>query len=76
MIPQSFDIAYQRLACAAERYDSVHRSPDNLAALADAHWELHLARREMAAERARLEAVGSIYTEDDRSWLDRLGIDA
>ncbi len=76
MIPRSFEVAYQRLAGAAERYNSMHRSPDNLDALADAHWELHLARREMAAERARLEGVGAIYTADDRLWLDGLGIDA
>lgn len=76
MIPRSFDLAYQRLAGAAARYNAVQRSPDDLDALADAHWELHLARREIAAERARLEAIGAIYTADDRSWLDRLGIDA
>lgn len=76
MIPRSFDAAYQRLAGAAERYNSVHRSPDNLETLARAHWELHVARREMAAERARLEAVGAVYTADDRSWLDGLGIHA
>lgn len=76
MIPRSFDVAYQRLAGATERYNSVQRSPENLDALADAHWELHLARREMSAERARLEDVGAIYTADDRSWLDRVGIDA
>ena len=76
MIPRSFDVAYRRLAGAAERYNSVQRSPDNLDALADAHWELHLARRAMASERARLESIGSIYTSDDRSWLDGVGIDA
>ena len=76
MIPRSFDVAYRRLAGAAERYNSVQRSPDHLDALADAHWELHLARREMATERARLESIGTIYTTDDRSWLDRLGIHA
>ena len=75
MIPRSFDVAYRRLAGAALRYNAVPRSPDNLDALAEAHWELHLARREIAAERARLEAIGAIYTTDDRSWLDRLGID-
>jgi hypothetical protein len=76
MMPRSFDVAYQRLAGAAERYHAVQRSPDDLDALAEAHWELHLARREIAAERARLEAIGAIYTTDDRSWLDRVGIDA
>ena len=75
MIPRSFDVLYEQLASAARRYDSVHRSPDNLDALAQAHWELHLARREMAAERARLEEIGAIYTATDRSWLDGLGID-
>lgn len=75
MIPPSFDVVYLRLAGAAQRYDAVHRSPDNLDALANAHWELHLARREMATERARLEAAGAIYTSDDRSWLDQNGID-
>ena len=76
MMPQSFDALYRRLAGAASRYNSVERSPDNLRALADAHWELHLARREIAAERDRLQMIGAIYTADDRSWLDRLGIDA
>ncbi len=76
MIPRSFDVAYQRLAGAALRYHAVPRSPDNLDALAEARWELHLARQEIAAERARLEAIGAIYTIDDRSWLDRVGIDA
>lgn len=76
MMPPSFDVAYRRLTGAAERYDTVERSPDNLDSLADAHWELHLARKEMAAERARLETAGAIYTAHDRSWLDRLGIDA
>ena len=76
MIPQSFDVAYQRLAGAALRYHAVSRSPDDLDTLAEAHWELHLARREIAAERARLEAIGAVYTSDDRSWLDLVGIDA
>jgi len=75
VILRSFDLMYQRLAGAAARYHSVERSPHNLDALAEAHWELHLARREIAAERARLEAIGAIYTTDDRSWLDRFGID-
>lgn len=76
MIPRSFDVLYQRLAGAAARYHAVQRSPESLDALADAHWALHLARKEMAAERARLEALGAIYTGEDRSWLDRLGIEA
>lgn len=76
MIPRSFDVLYRRLAGASARYNSIPRAPQNLDALADAHWELHLARRDMAAERARLEAFGEIYTADDRAWLDRLGIDA
>ena len=76
VISRSFDVAYRRLAGAAERYNAVERSPENLDALADAHWELHVARREMAAERARLESIGAIYTDADRSWLDRHGIDA
>lgn len=75
MTSRSFDLAYRRLAGAAERYSSIERSPENLDTLARAHWELHLARREIAAERARLESIGAIYTADDRSWLDRLGID-
>jgi hypothetical protein len=29
-----------------------------------------------AVERARREAIDAIYTADDRSWLDRLGIDS
>lgn len=74
MMPPSFDVAYRRLAGAAQRYNTVVRSPDNLDALAQAHWELHLARKEMAAERARLETAGGIHTAEDRSWLDRLGI--
>lgn len=74
MIPPSFDVLYRRLVCAAKRYHSIPRSPHNLDALADAHWELHLARRDMSAERARLEALGEIYTAGDRVWLDRLGI--
>lgn len=73
---QSFDALYRRLAGAAARYCCLERSPDNLGALADAHWELHLARRDIATERARLQMLGTIYTADDRSWLDRLGIDA
>ena len=76
MIPRSFDVAYQHLAGAALRYNAVSRSPDNLDSLAEAHWELHLARREIAAERSRLEAIGAIYTTADRSWLERLGIDS
>lgn len=76
VIPQSFHVTYQRLAEASKRYTSVKRSPANLDVLADAHWALHLARRDMALERARLEAAGAIYTLDDRVWLDGLGIDA
>ncbi len=76
MIPPSFDVLYRRLTGAAERYHSIRRSPHDLYALADAHWELHLARRDVAAERARLEGLGEIYTADDRAWLDRLGIHA
>lgn len=74
LIRPSFDDLYRRLVCAAKRYHSIPRSPHNIDALADAHWELHLARRDMSDERARLEALGEIYTSDDRLWLDRLGI--
>ncbi len=76
MITRSFDILYQQLTVAAHRYHSVERSPDRVAALADARWELHLARQAIADERARLEAGGFIYTAVDRRWLDGLGIDA
>ena len=75
MIPRSFDVLYRRLEGAARRYHSVERSPDHLTALAEAHWELHLAREAVAEERARLESVGAIYTVGDRHWLDRVGID-
>jgi hypothetical protein len=75
VIPRSFTVLYQNLAGAARRYHSVERSPDHVSALAEAHWELHLARRAVAEERSRLESIGAIYTVGDRYWLDRLGID-
>ena len=75
MIAPSFDTLYLRLARAARRYHAIHRSPDEVVALAEAHWELHLARKAIAAERSRLEAVGAVYTSGDRRWLDGVGIE-
>ena len=76
MIPESFESLYRRLAGAAERYHSVEHCRDEVTILADAHRELHRARRAIAEERSRLETVGAIYTPGDRRWLDGVGIDA
>ncbi len=76
MIAASFDTLYRRLVTAVERYHSVDRSTETVELLAEAHWELHLARRAIAEERERLESLGAIYTRDDRRWLDGVGIGA
>lgn len=50
-ITSSFESAYRRLVRAFKRYEDVPRSPDDIATIGDARWQLQLARNTMAAER-------------------------
>ena len=51
MITKAFDRAFARLVRAFKRHQDAPRSPEQISILADARWELHLARDAVAAER-------------------------
>jgi hypothetical protein len=52
-----FDSAYRRLVSAFRRYQDVPRSPDDVAVIGEARWELHQARNAMAGERREVLAT-------------------
>lgn len=57
MIMGAFDRAYRRLVRAFKRHQDVPRSPDDVAMIGDARWELHLARNAVAVERDQVLAM-------------------
>jgi len=85
MITTAFEKAYARLVGAFKRHQDVPRSPDDVAVIGYARWELHLARNAMgdarddifAAHHRRTTAASKIdMSEEDLARLQVAAISA
>jgi len=66
MFPAAFENAYVRLVRAFKRHQDVPRSVDDVVAIADARWELHVARDAMAIQRRLVHSA--IRDSPPRVW--------
>ena len=63
VLTAAFDRLFERLVRVFVHYHEVHRSPSNVPEIADARWDLELARAAIAVEReaiANRGATGSL----------------
>ena len=60
MLTDRFERLFRRLVGRFRHYHDADRSPANVVELAAARWDLELARKAIAAERARITVQGAV----------------